>query len=584
MYGWCDTFVPLIMQPSNKLEHVGGLCKQTVSRFAGGTVLALASLFAVFGNAIPAYAGTTYETQPPLANYLVDFPDSGFGVESTPNYLFTLRLPLGTSFDRIQISVPESQPVMNKGEVFSLGVWSQGWEPWNNINSSVNTRYNGNYDIVVINESKPTPTTYQFIFASTSVVTATNLQDFLFALDPNPLEQDFRFNGSSNGQSASMNGFLYPKTTVIPTMKFCNGSCNNNNFSVIPNLTADAWVRVNSPSTNISVAGGTTQSISVQYNTGTSTAIQSVMRFSSSLQSIVPKVHTVTANGLTSYTENIALPSFNDSISYNVSLETPGNSASLFADTRYRFGTASEYPGHSLTISCNYVLQFTACVDVLAQLPLNTLITVTSPDMFQSPFSFRIIAIGSQSFGDDPVTVYLTDSVQNFNLITPRNSNTVFSYSVPTVVHAVSPTYRLNVTTETPGLFQPPPEAQSTSCDQTSGLSWAICSTVAFLFVPTQSSVDSFMNNYASLQTKIPFVYAYQSTNLFTSMYNGTPGVVPTVSVTTGIGTITFISQAQILAIPFVGTLRTLIAVGLWIMLFIVLYRKTLTIHDKVTV
>jgi len=42
--------------------------------------------------------------------------------------------------------------------------------------------------------------------------------------------------------------------------------------------------------------------------------------------------------------------------------------------------------------------------------------------------------------------------------------------------------------------------------------------------------------------------------------------------------------EAQVAALPLVDTVRSLIAAGLWIMLFTALYRKTLSIHDKQTV
>jgi len=101
------------------------------------------------------------------------------------------------------------------------------------------------------------------------------------------------------------------------------------------------------------------------------------------------------------------------------------------------------------------------------------------------------------------------------------------------------------------------------------------------LFVPSEASINSFFGNYEELKGTIPFVYVFQATNMLTSIYDGTGSTLPTVSIDTGIGTITFISEAQLAAIPYVDLLRSLIAAGLWIMLFVVLYRKTITIHDK---
>lgn len=115
-------------------------------------------------------------------------------------------------------------------------------------------------------------------------------------------------------------------------------------------------------------------------------------------------------------------------------------------------------------------------------------------------------------------------------------------------------------------------------------LSGCISNSIRFLFYPSSASVDTFMESYTQLQTKLPFVYAYQASGLLSGMFTGTAGVIPTISVTTDIGEIVFITQSQVAALPFVSLMRSLIAAGLWIMLFVILYRKTLTIHDKTTV
>jgi len=115
-------------------------------------------------------------------------------------------------------------------------------------------------------------------------------------------------------------------------------------------------------------------------------------------------------------------------------------------------------------------------------------------------------------------------------------------------------------------------------------LSGCISNSIRFLFYPSSASVDTFMESYTQLQTKLPFVYVYQASGLLTGMFTGTAGEIPTISVTTGIGDIVFINQTQVAALPFVTLMRSLIAAGLWIMLFVILYRKTLTIHDKTTV
>lgn len=117
-------------------------------------------------------------------------------------------------------------------------------------------------------------------------------------------------------------------------------------------------------------------------------------------------------------------------------------------------------------------------------------------------------------------------------------------------------------------------------------LGGCITNSLAYLFYPSTDSVDLLTAQYEYLQTKIPFVYAYQAGDMISSMYTGTASVVPELTVTTGLGDITFISQEMIETSPLasmVPVVRTLIAYGLWLMLFVAMYRKTITVHDNVT-
>jgi len=132
-----------------------------------------------------------------------------------------------------------------------------------------------------------------------------------------------------------------------------------------------------------------------------------------------------------------------------------------------------------------------------------------------------------------------------------------------------------------PRVSQLLPEEQECSISSIGG---CIINAFQYVFYPSSDSVDAFFDSYELLQHKIPFVYVYQASDLLTGLYSGTSANVPTISYATDIGTITWISQSQVAAIPFVGTLRALMSAGLWLMLFTVLYRKTLSIHDTQTV
>jgi len=456
---------------NHKVGRVRGCRKATVSLFAGGTVLALASLLIVFGFGHEASAATTYETAAPLSEQLIDFPVVGSGASSTPNYSFVYRLPEGISFDRIQMSVPASQTAYTKTFYVLLGALDSSHTPWDCPTSNC---FNGGFssptDLTVYTSTLPQSGTVQWVFSTTTTVTTQ--RDFYIGFDPNSPYVDFSYNGTdSQPNSYALNGSNYSSSPTVPTIKFCNGTCDDNNFSAIPNLTVSAWARLNSPASGSVVDAGTTQNLQFQVNTGTTTADNVQVRFSSNIQSLAPYNYTITQTGLSNFSYDLNLPAIADYIQMVVDV---------------RSGTTSLY---------------------------------------------------------------------------------------------VSPTYSLNVRVSGSGLLVNPEEAQS--CDDLSGVTWAICTTTAFLFVPSEASINSFFENYERLQGTIPFVYVYDATGMLSGLYSGTATTVPTISVSTGIGTITFISQSQIAAIPYVTLLRSLIAAGLWIMLFVVLYRKTITIHDK---
>jgi len=131
-----------------------------------------------------------------------------------------------------------------------------------------------------------------------------------------------------------------------------------------------------------------------------------------------------------------------------------------------------------------------------------------------------------------------------------------------------------------------PPDGLSPSPCGITSIGGCIENAAVSLFYPSTDSIDLMTSQYQILQTKVPFVYVYQASDLITGMYTGTAAVVPELTVSTGMGDITFISQDMIVNSPlgsFVPVVRDLIALGLWLMLFTALYKKTLKVHDNVT-
>lgn len=114
-------------------------------------------------------------------------------------------------------------------------------------------------------------------------------------------------------------------------------------------------------------------------------------------------------------------------------------------------------------------------------------------------------------------------------------------------------------------------------------LSGCLNNSARYLFVPSPEVIGDFMVSFDQLDTKIPFIYLAQASTLVTSLYSSTDTTIPTIS-TPDIepwGPIVLISEEQLAEIPYVDTLRDIIAAGIWLMLFRALYRRALSIHDK---
>jgi hypothetical protein len=264
----------------------------------------------------PAFANTTYETSAPISEQTVDFPNSGSGASMTPNYGFYYRLPTGVSYDRIQMSVPESVTNIT-GTFFITGNINDGFEPWNCINSNCVNGQIGDYSEFSSTVSNPTAGTIQFLFSTTT--NSTLKQDFAFYFDPNPPYNDVFYNGTSDQpQAVAVNGNNYAKSVMVPTIKFCNGACDNDTFSPIPNLTASPWARFTFPVNNAFIPY--TANFQIQTNTGTTTPTHARVDFTSNYQDLIPQTFDIVASGLATFNFTQIFPALDDDITATVSL------------------------------------------------------------------------------------------------------------------------------------------------------------------------------------------------------------------------------------------------------------------------
>lgn len=126
--------------------------------------------------------------------------------------------------------------------------------------------------------------------------------------------------------------------------------------------------------------------------------------------------------------------------------------------------------------------------------------------------------------------------------------------------------------------------AGSAEANQPCGLSnfsGCISNALAYLFVPSDSTIDGYTQLNNELATKFPFAYAYDFSSTINTLYTTTASQSGTLTVPFGtFGNITLISSAQLSAVPFASFIKSLLGYALWIMFMIAMYRRTLTIFN----
>lgn len=104
-----------------------------------------------------------------------------------------------------------------------------------------------------------------------------------------------------------------------------------------------------------------------------------------------------------------------------------------------------------------------------------------------------------------------------------------------------------------------------------------------YLFVPNQDKINEFANLYDNLWTRAPFVYLSQVPNLINSLFNQTGGSF-SIGIDTGLGEVTFFNSSQVANVPNADNIKTMGSAFLWLTFAFIVYRKTLTIHNKETI
>lgn len=104
---------------------------------------------------------------------------------------------------------------------------------------------------------------------------------------------------------------------------------------------------------------------------------------------------------------------------------------------------------------------------------------------------------------------------------------------------------------------------------------------IAYVFTPTCAVKNQFSN--LTLSHSFPFSYAYQVGGIVNAVFNSPQTASSTISVTTPIGNITFLSKELMEAVPFAGLIKTLLSAVMWFMAVMVIYRRILGSHDTTT-
>ena len=185
-------------------------------------VLGLSALFIQ-----PALASTTFSLPTTNTTYTVDFPTVGTGASSTPLYDFRFRLPIGTKFDRIQMSVPTSQGVYSKTPslyIFkNVGTWFYSCPLVNCVSDDTYIK-----DVTYNSNTKISENVVEFTFATTTTIALDEYVAFLF--NPNSSYVDFTFYQTVYSLAYGLNGYNISVSPTIPAVKFCDGVCDNDVF------------------------------------------------------------------------------------------------------------------------------------------------------------------------------------------------------------------------------------------------------------------------------------------------------------------------------------------------------------------
>jgi len=138
-------------------------------------------------------------------------------------------------------------------------------------------------------------------------------------------------------------------------------------------------------------------------------------------------------------------------------------------------------------------------------------------------------------------------------------------------------------TTETYNNLNPPSLSNEYEDCALSNVSGCINNSIRFLFIPSDESVNSLLTIKNDLDSRIPFIYLSEITDVIDEVFNTEATESFDLTVDLGFGEITIISREMIEAVPFVNLLNSIIAGMLWVAFATGMYRLVLGIHNRET-
>jgi len=230
------------------------------------------------------------------------------------------------------------------------------------------------------------------------------------------------------------------------------------------------------------------------------------------------------------------------------------------------------------------------------QLGMESYVQVTASTTGAFNFSFEFLGLPTPYNGSTttapilaPYTLHASLDQYDGNYYDPFGTSGLDQSKYITNLDATSTTvstltYGLPDYTTSPGLQQLPEYecaiTSITGCLKNAGI---------WLFYPTSDTVEQFKTLGTDLQGKFPFAYAYGVNTLRQELWNSSQTSTTTIALNVklipghGTSTIELLSASKLNAVPYAGTIKTILGWILWLYAIEFIYYRVIRSHDPNT-